>query len=399
MRTRRMLRDEQTALDAAVDLAVQLEARGHRLDGEPGQEGILLAYTPPARVNPFQALLYSRGIHHGVATVPVKSISGLTELPWPGRVVCHLHWLASVLAGVETPAEADDVVARFVGELDAVRARGHHVVWTAHNVLPHDARHLEHEIALRRAVIAAADAIHVMTDDTVQLFREHVTLPEHKVFHVPHPTYAGAYPDFVSREEARSELSARPDEVVFLLFGSLQPYKGLEELLAAFEELAARRPSRPVRLVVAGNAPDESFGAALRVWAAGHDDATFEISPIPIEDVQYFYRAADVAVLPYRRALNSGAAMLAVTFGVPVLVAARGGLAGLAATPGFVAYDPDAEDGLVDALAALVTTDLESMRRLLAPVAAAATPAAVSDAFFTTMLEMLGCAPALRRSA
>jgi beta-1,4-mannosyltransferase len=395
MRTTRILRDEESLLEAAADVALQLESRGYRLDGDAGPTATLLAYTPPARTNPFQSLLYSRSIHHGVACVPVKRVFGLADVPWPGRMVCHLHWLSNVLAGIETDGEADDAIARVVAELDAVRARGHRIVWTAHNVLPHDTRHEVHEIALRRAVIDAADAIHVMTDQTVRLFDEYVPLPPEKVFSVPHPTYAGAYPDFVSRDEARSELSAGADDVVFLLFGSLQPYKGVEELLDAFQVLAARPLSRRVRLVVAGHAPEQAFGNALRVWAAQRDDVTFEISRIPSEEVQYFYRAADVAVLPYRRGLNSGAAMLAVTFGVPVLVPERGGLAELAATPGFIPYRADEESGLVDAMARLVDTDLAPLRSQVARVAAAATPHAVSDAFFTKLLGLLGH---LRRS-
>ncbi|MEX2658817.1 MAG: glycosyltransferase [Acidimicrobiales bacterium] len=394
------MRDAQTPLDATVELAVQLEASGWQVGAgrRPDREGVLLAYTPPARVNPFQALLYSRALDHGVATLPVKAVAGLAELPWPGRVVCHLHWISSVLGGAQTPGEADDLVAGFVEGLDAVRRLGHRIVWTAHNALPHDARHLDHEIALRRELIGAADAVHVMTDDSVRLFREYAPLPEHKVFHVPHPTYAGAYPDFATRAEARSELAVRPEEFVFLLFGSLQPYKGVEELLEAFDRLSSRA-ARPVRLVVAGNAPDARFGTELRVWAAGRDDATAEIARVPIEDVQYYYRAADLAVLPYRRALNSGAAMLAITFGLPVLVAARDGLAGLAAMPGVLSYAPEEEHGLTDAMAAAAAADLGPLRRSLAAMATQLTPSVVSDAFVTGMLAMLGWPRELRRSA
>ena len=400
MRTGRVLRNEQSILDAVAELAMELEARGYRLGGgdDDDPHAVLLAFTPPARTNPFQALLYGRTIDHGVGTLPVKTIGELAELPWPGRVVCHLHWIANVLAGAESEAEADDLVATFSDQLDAVQRQGHRLVWTAHNVLPHDARHLAHEIALRQALIAAADAVHVMTDDTVDLFRERAPIPEHKVFHVPHPTYAGAYPDHVSRAEARSELGVRPGEVVFLLFGSLQPYKGVEELLAAFERLASRDLDRPARLVIAGNAPDERFGSELRVWAAGRLDATVEIARVPIEDVQYYYRAADVAVLPYRQALNSGAAMLAVTFGVPVLVAARGGLAGLAAMPGVLSYQPDRQD-LTDAMHAALTTDLAPLRRAIVEHRAALAPDRISDAFARRLLEMLGWSAQLRRSA
>ncbi len=55
---------------------------------------------------------------------------------------------------------------------------------------------------------------------------------------------------------------------------------------------------------------------------------------VPPEDVQTFFLASDLVVLPYRSVLNSGAVMLALTFGRPVLVPDLGAMGDQQATFG-----------------------------------------------------------------
>jgi glycosyltransferase involved in cell wall biosynthesis len=150
-------------------------------------------------------------------------------------------------------------------------------------------------------------------------------IPTDKVLEVPHPSYAGAYEDFITREQARHELGLWPDEIVHLVVGAIKPYKGLNELLDAWDSLAA--DGVPRRLVVAGGPSDEAGIAETLERAALHPSVLLHARKIPAAEMQIFLRAADVAVMPYLRSLNSGALMLALTFGLPVVVPAAGGLA------------------------------------------------------------------------
>src|SRR5690606_28870043 len=136
---------------------------------------------------------------------------------------------------------------------------------------------------------------------------------------IPHPAYHGVYPSQLSQGQARAELGIPPDVTVFVLFGLIAPYKGLTELLDAFDQLCEREPGRNV-LLVAGAPTDDPETKAGCERLLTHPTAHASLRKIPTEEVQVFLRAADVAVFPYRRMLNSGALALALTFGLPVVM-------------------------------------------------------------------------------
>lgn len=398
MRTRDLTRRETSYMSAIAAATSQLEELGYRyVHGEAdGEQPVFLAYTPVARTNPYQALLYTSALKHGVATLPVTDWRRLPELPWPGRLVCHVHWVANVIGRSQTTAEADDQIEAFASMIDRLKADGRRIVWTAHNVLPHDTPWPEKDLELRRVLVDTADAVHVMSRGSIDALERIVRLPMEKVFFVPHPSYTGAYPDFVHRAEARSEFGLSENDFVFLLFGALARYKGIEELIAAFERLADAELPRRVRLIIGGQAADDELAANLRLWADGRDDAYVSPAKIPVEDVQYFYRAADLAVLPYRQVLNSGAAMLALSFGVPVLSAAQDGLRDVVEGFNGLVYDPQRSDGLHEAMRDAVTADLRQRRDEIRRTLPSFSAPAVSDAFFEGLLGKLGWGPKSR---
>lgn len=393
MRSRRLIRREVSWLEAVAEASAHLAALGFHCraagDESPGQP-VLLCYTPPARTNPYQALLYNRALHHGVAPLPVGHWTSLTEIPWPGRMICHFHWIANILDDAASDQEADDRIGELAELLTSLREQGRRIAWTAHNVLPHDTSRPEKDVALRQVLVEAADIVHVMAPNTVAELSEHVELSEARTIHVPHAAYSGAYPDFVSRAEARSELGMEPDDFVFLLFGALQRYKGVDELLSAFERLLADSLSRPARLIIAGHAADPVWARGLQLWATGNDAAVILAERIPVEDVQYLYRAADLAVLPYRRALNSGAAMLALTFGVPFLAPAMGGLQPLVDRFGCPSFRGGDEDALYRTMRAAMSVDLGPIRARIADGIGDLAPPKISDLFFDQLLSHLG---------
>jgi glycosyltransferase involved in cell wall biosynthesis len=145
-----------------------------------------------------------------------------------------------------------------------------------------------------------------------------------KVLHVPHPSLVGVYPDDVDEAMARDRYGLGPDDLVFGVVGNLRPYKGLDDLLDAFESVAgAGRPDgRRVRLLIAGKPVDDPSVAAMLRRAQAHPDVVVDARRIPADELSIPLRASDVIVLPYRASLNSGLLLLALTFGRTVIAAA-----------------------------------------------------------------------------
>jgi beta-1,4-mannosyltransferase len=282
----------------------------------------LLAAFPSYLGNPYQALLYGSVWDEGFAPVRMPRWNQLPELHALQDAglptVLHLHWLQPVLRDADSNADARRRGAKFIEELDAYRDRGGKLVWTIHNVLPHETRHEAEEVALCAALAERADIVHVLTKRTPELVAPHYDLPRKRVLHVPHPSYAGAYPDHVSRHDARHALGLLPDELVVAAVGDIRAYKGLDDLLDAWQDVPTDRPRR---LLIAGAPLRDQGGAEAIIERAAIDPRVLiDARRIPPDELQVILRATDVMILPYRQALNSGALLLALTFGVPVIV-------------------------------------------------------------------------------
>ncbi|BCY14114.1 glycosyltransferase [Actinoplanes sp. L3-i22] len=107
-----------------------------------------------------------------------------------------------------------------------------------------------------------------------------------------------------------------------LYFGTIRPYKGLEDLIEAFATLD---PS--YRLTVVGETwegwtrPGELIAAS-----SARDRITFVNRYVPDTEVNEYFAAADAVVLPYRRSSASGPLHIAMSHGLPVVVTSVGGL-------------------------------------------------------------------------
>jgi glycosyltransferase involved in cell wall biosynthesis len=131
-----------------------------------------------------------------------------------------------------------------------------------------------------------------------------------------------------------------------LLFGRMEAYKGVEEFLCAAEILHSRKV--PIHLVLAGAGP-ELERLSDRIQASGCRISIIARYLSPTEVVEQF-QLAELVVLPYRDATQSGVLAGAFGNGRPVIATAVGGLAdavrdgvnGLLVTPGDVLALADA---------------------------------------------------------
>lgn len=128
--------------------------------------------------------------------------------------------------------------------------------------------------------------------------------------------------------EARERLGIKNGDKAILFFGRIRPSKGLEYLIAAFQQLSNKHNA--YRLVIAGR-PDncESYWNAIQNSIA--EDARsgriiLRSEFVPDAETEIYFKAADVLVLPYLSIYQSGVLFLAYSFGLPVLASDVGGL-------------------------------------------------------------------------
>lgn len=202
----------------------------------------------------------------------------------------------------------------------AVRARrdGARVVFLCHNVLPHERSRVD--TALVRWGLGAADGFLVQS----QMDAENVArlFPGRPCETSPHPAYTFFDHGSIDREQARATLGVSGPVVLF--FGLVRAYKGLDVLL---QSVARARQRVPVTLVVAGEFYQDRAPYDALVHELGLDGAVrIHDHYIANESVETYFRAADLVVLPYRSATQSGIAQIALSFERPVVVTRTGGL-------------------------------------------------------------------------
>ena len=381
------------ARELAVVTSARVRTRHPACPDAEAPQPFLLAYTPVARTNPFQQLLYSRAHRHGAALLPVTQREHLLRLPWLGALVVHLHWIGDVIGAAKSDEEADRRVDEFAALLGSLKARRNaHILWTAHNVLPHDTKRPEADVRARRVLLDHVDAVHAMSRTTVAELTDAFGAFEAPVFFAPHPSYDGVYPDVHDQDAARAELGIWPDRFVYVFFGSLQRYKGTDVLIQAFDEVASSSAgggrTKP-HLLIAGIPSEPTVVAELSAFASGRSDVTLDARRLTPEEVATCLRAADVAVAPYRRGLNSGVFQLARTFGLPVIASNLGAFSDQAGGDVRLVTPSDPSN-----LARAMLESAQPGAFVGAVETGVVSPGEASDTFFAELTSTLGLPPA-----
>lgn len=154
------------------------------------------------------------------------------------------------------------------------------------------------------------------------LVRRMYRVPPEKITVIPHPLY-DQYP--VLEKSAARRALAIGEENVILFFGLLRPYKGVKYLILAFNDLPPDLV-RSTRLMIVGEAWEDRESLGLAGESPNHDRITVVDRYISDDEIPKYFSAADMVVLPYTRASQSGVAHIAMAYGLPVIATRVGGL-------------------------------------------------------------------------
>ncbi len=283
----------------------------------------------------------------------------------PGRLALRALEHPLVLAQLAL-AHPDVLHLQWVGapELDAwlLRARAP-LVFTAHDLLP---RRTAHRTGLWRRLFGRFARIVVHSESGKRELSTFGVPPE-KLRVIPHPVFPGS-------------VDRRDDGRTVLALGSIKPYKGLDDAIAAVARVDA------ARLVVAGDARAPLDG---RLAAAG-EPVEWRLGWLTPPQIAATLAETTVGVFPYRPEIDqSGALLQALGAGVPAVVYDVGGLgevvarygAGRVVAPGDVDALADALRELLDDPGALAAAraGAEAARRELTWDASAAAHMAVYE--------------------
>jgi glycosyltransferase involved in cell wall biosynthesis len=167
-----------------------------------------------------------------------------------------------------------------------------------------------------------ADHIFVHTKKMKEELVENFGVSERAVTVIRHPLN-NAFPDtHLTSPDAKRRLGLQDSEKAILFLGRIKPYKGLEHLLAAFQQLATS--TAHYRLIIAGESQkaNKAYLDEIRQRVARELDRgqiIMRVQFIPDDEMELYLKAADVLVLPYNEIFQSGVLFLAYSFGLPVI--------------------------------------------------------------------------------
>lgn len=201
---------------------------------------------------------------------------------------------------------------------------GKKIVFTAHNV--NAGKRDGNDSLLNRLTLKIqyrfADHIFVHTEKMKgELLEEYGVRPEAATV-IPFGINNSVPDTALTTAEARRSLGFENSEKIVLFFGAIRPYKGLEYLVTAFQQVAASHPE--YRLIIAGESKKGSEQYWLDIQKAIESHPTRnqviqKIEFVPDSETELYFKAADVTVLSYTEVFQSGVLFLAYSFGLPVI--------------------------------------------------------------------------------
>jgi len=275
-------------------------------------------------LNPYNWLLYTNLQAAGQRVVEF-SWRHVIKLQAPD--VFHVHWPEryALTPGWRWRKCLDFVLFRLY--LQLVRIRGGKVVWTAHNAFAHDKARTRLNVYLWNSFLARVDGvIYLSMANKRQMEATYPVLVKKESAVIQH----GDYVDWIAEasaaarrdEPSRESLGIPAQATVFLAFGLIRPYKGIDLLIEEFMRLGRS----DTHLIVAGYVSRAQL--EQRIVELSGSAANIHCILRRTEDGELIrlLELSDIVVLPYKQITNSGSALLALSARRPILGPCMGSL-------------------------------------------------------------------------
>jgi beta-1,4-mannosyltransferase len=192
--------------------------------------------------------------------------------------------------------------------LRGVQNEGLKLIWTAHNLEPHEDADWLDRVGYRM-LATRADLVICHGPSARSAFAARYR-PRGRVVAIPHGNYDGGFPAPRDRDVVLRSLGLRDDRPIVACVGELRNYKGIDRACDAVDRLEGA-----VQLVVAG-VPDPAFDLdGLRRRIEGKPWITLWVQALSDQEFADVVSASEAVLLPYRTITGSGAVMAALTLG------------------------------------------------------------------------------------
>ena len=279
--------------------------------------------------NPYTWLVYQPMAAMGANVMdfsfykPMPAAADVLHVHWPegifwNRFSRKFPWLGRVYA------------ERLMTAISHVKRNGGILVWTSHNLQPHEPLHPVHERIWEDffpRFRSLADLVICLTPEAERLLKDSYPDMENKrITVIPHPHYRTAYSPPLPMQDARGSLDIAQNDFVLCCAGGIRPSKGIAEFAECFAGIAGHDE----KLIIAGACDDDDYTLKLQSIAHANSSAIdLRFGRLSDEAMIALLSAADLTAVNFRSILNSGSVLLSLSCNTPVCVPASGSLLNL----------------------------------------------------------------------
>lgn len=233
-----------------------------------------------------------------------------------GFQVIHIHWIA----GQFRPNRLNGSTSRqffyvlyklFFKMCTLVNLK---VVWTAHNLVPHEAVFTD-DLAARQLLVRHASRVIALNQEISNSLVEAFHPKEVSLIPAAEPGVDIS----VNREKSRGELNLPDSQMYFCALGHIRPYKGPDIFLRALLDLGSES-----RFSLVGSTNDDLFREEItelsRQVAKSGTQLELKIKFLSELEFSQHLLASDFLVCPFRQISNSGIVNMAMESGIPLIL-------------------------------------------------------------------------------
>lgn len=271
-------------------------------------KGFKLVEEKDLDVEPFPKLTFSNTFN--IFILPIIS----PFLRIRGAKIVHIHWIYRFnLIWSKGKFSGNLIEYWFKLWICSLKWSGLKIIWTAHNIMPHDPIFLD-DSKIRQYLVSNSQVVIALSvsakEELENKFGAHqiVVIPEGPLFH----------PTTSDRIQLRDKLQVPPENHLVVSLGSLAPYKGIADLLNASLNF-----DKKISIRVAGWCGSKEEAELRKLYeVALSDGVDIQIAFGKLTKNEYgaYLQAADFYAAPFRVITNSGSINAALTAGLPVLI-------------------------------------------------------------------------------
>lgn len=291
------------------------------------QEGLIILF--PKKINKFPLLF---PIFRSVLSSGAKNL--------------HMHWIDR-FAGFRAKNMYVSLLKSFLFVIDIFLIKSilkTKIIWTLHNKYSHECFHVNVERIIRNFFSNKVDAIICHCNQAKKEIHSEFGTPQNKIYVIPIGNYIDGYKNEISKEKALKYLNLKKEDFIYLNFGAIRPYKGIDKLINCFKTI---EKNENVKLLIIGRPVNNQIKTDIIKSSKTFENIKLQFEFVHDDDIQIYFNASDIVVFSFQKLLGSAGILLAMSFGKPIIAPRLGCIIDILDEKGAFLYNPRESKSLV----------------------------------------------------